>query len=107
MMLAACTLRAAQSPSGDVTGRCFICLQNGRTEMILRITELYVVKGHMLKLAFSDGMPKSVNVYPSLYGAVFEPLKDAAYFARVTLDPITGTPVWPNDADFAPEALRD
>ena len=34
-------------------------------------------------------------------------LRDPAYFASVTLDPICGTVVWPNGADFAPEALHD
>jgi hypothetical protein len=75
--------------------------------MILRVTELSVVGGHLLQLAFNDGTRKAVNVCPLLNGPIFEPLKDATYFARVRLDPVTGTPVWPNDADFAPEALRD
>ena len=75
--------------------------------MILRVTELRVVGGHLLALAFNDGTHKTVDVYPLLDGPIFEPLKDTAYFARVKLDSITGTPVWPNDADFAPEALRD
>jgi len=29
------------------------------------------------------------------------------YFARVSVDPISGTVVWPNGADFAPEALYE
>jgi hypothetical protein len=75
--------------------------------MVLRITALQVVGPHALRLAFNDGTRKTVNVYPLLDGPVFEPLKDPAFFARVSLDPVSGTAVWPNEADFAPEALRD
>jgi hypothetical protein len=58
-------------------------------------------------LTFNDGTTKQVDVRPLLDGAIFEPLRDPAYFARVTLDTICGTVVWPNGADFAPEALRE
>lgn len=75
--------------------------------MILRITELQVVGPHLLRLAFNDSTRKVVDVFPLLEGPVFEPLKDPAFFARATLDPIAGTAVWPNEADLAPEALRD
>lgn len=75
--------------------------------MILRITELQVVGPHLLRLAFNDHTRKVVDVFPLLEGPVFEPLKDPDFFARVTLDPATGTAVWPNEADLAPEALRD
>jgi hypothetical protein len=40
-------------------------------------------------------------------GPVFEPLHDPAYFAKASLDPVAGTVVWPNEADFAPEALYE
>ncbi len=76
-------------------------------EMILRITEFQVVGPHVLKLAFNDGTRKTVNVYPLLSGPVFKPLKDPGFFARVLLDPVAGTVVWPNDADLAPEALHE
>jgi hypothetical protein len=74
--------------------------------MILRITELQVVGPHLLRLAFNDRTRKVVDVFPLLEGHVFEPLKDPAFFARVMLDPVTGTAVWPNEADLAPEALH-
>jgi hypothetical protein len=75
--------------------------------MILRILEAEICGPHGLRLAFNDGTRKTVDVRPLLSGPVFEPLQDPAYFARVTLDPVCGTVVWPNGADFAPEALHE
>ena len=75
--------------------------------MILRITEAEVSGRHSLKLAFNDGTQKIVNVESLLDGPVFDPLKDQSYFARATLDSVCGTVVWPNGADFAPEALYE
>jgi hypothetical protein len=75
--------------------------------MMLRINELQVVGPYSLRLAFNDRTRKTVNVFPLLDGPVFEPLKDPAFFARVRLNPNTGTAVWPNDIDLAPEALRE
>jgi hypothetical protein len=75
--------------------------------MILRIREALVCGPHSLRLAFNDGTTKRVNLRPLLDGTIFEPLRDPAYFASMTLDSICGTVVWPNGADFAPEALHD
>ena len=75
--------------------------------MILRILEVRVSGPHTLRLTFSDGTTKQVKVNPLLDGPIFEPLRDPAYFARVTLDATCGTVVWPNGADFAPEALYE
>ena len=75
--------------------------------MIIRIREARVCGPHSLRLTFNDGTTKQVNVRPLLDGAIFEPLRDPAYFASVTLDSICGTVVWPNGADFAPEALHE
>ena len=70
-------------------------------------TGKYVGKSNRLHdIEVSDGATKHVDVRPLLDGPVFEPLRDPAYFALMTLDPICGTVVWPNGADFAPEALR-
>jgi hypothetical protein len=75
--------------------------------MILRICEARVCGPHSLRLTFNDGTTKQVNVHPLLDGPIFEPLRDHAYFATITVDPICGTVVWPNGADFAPEALYE
>lgn len=74
--------------------------------MILHIVEAEVAGPHSLNVTFNDGTRKRVNVLPLLEGPVFEPLLDPAYFARVVVDPILGTVTWPNEADFAPEALQ-
>ena len=75
--------------------------------MILRILTAQVAPTHRLRLTFNDGTAKTVNVWPLLHGPIFEPLRDPEYFARVELDPVCGTVVWPNGADFAPESLHE
>ena len=75
--------------------------------MILRITESVVCGTRLLRLTFNDGTRKTVDVTPLLSGPVFEPLCNPQFFARAQLDRECGTVVWPNGADFAPEALRD
>ena len=74
--------------------------------MILRILAAEVRSPHRLWLSFSDGIQAEVDVWPLLNGPMFEPLQEPSYFAQATLDPICGTVVWPNGADFAPEALQ-
>jgi Protein of unknown function (DUF2442) len=73
--------------------------------MILRILGAEVRGSHHLELSFTDGARGVVDVEPLLSGPVFEPLRDPGYFSKVALDPVCGTVVWPNGADFAPEAL--
>ena len=75
--------------------------------MILHIMEVEVCGPHSLRLLFRDGTRKRVNLLPHLDGPIFKPLRDPPYFARVSIDPVAGTVVWPNEADFAPEALYD
>ncbi|MBI4556457.1 MAG: DUF2442 domain-containing protein [Candidatus Hydrogenedentes bacterium] len=72
---------------------------------MLHIVQAEVCGAHSLRLRFNDGTSKRVNVLSLLDGPIFEPLRDPRYFARVSVDPVAGTVVWPNEADFAPEAL--
>lgn len=62
---------------------------------------------HSVDLMFKDGTRKRVNLLPLLEGPVFQSLRDPAFFARMRLDPVAGTVVWPNGADIAPEALYE
>ena len=73
----------------------------------MHILEAEVCGPHSLRLIFNDGTRKTVDVLPLLRGPVFEPLRDPTYFVRVVVDPVGGTVVWPNGADFAPEALYE
>jgi hypothetical protein len=74
---------------------------------LLHIVSAEVVGDHLLRLEFDEQTVKTVDCRPLLEGPVFEPLKDPDYFARVVVDPVCGTVVWPNGADFAPEALYE
>jgi uncharacterized protein DUF2442 len=74
---------------------------------ILHILSAEVAGDHLLRIEFDDHTHKTVDLGPLLEGPVFEPLHDPKYFARVVVDPVCGTVVWPNGADFAPEALYD
>ena len=72
-----------------------------------RIVKAHVAGPHSLDLTFSDGTQKEVDLLPLLEGPVFQPLRDPVFFARVLLDPVAGTVVWPNGADIAPETLYE
>jgi hypothetical protein len=72
-----------------------------------RVVKAAVSGAHSLDLTFNDGTRKQVDLLPLLEGPVFEPLRDPVFFARVVLDPVAGTVVWPNGADIAPEALYE
>ena len=74
---------------------------------IPRIETVTLVGPHSLELRFNDGALRRVNLLAELHGTVFEPLRDPKYFSRVVLDPVAGTVVWPNGADFAPDFLRE
>lgn len=59
-----------------------------------------------LELTFSDGTTGRWGAKPLLAreGSMVQPLRDAAYFARVF--PEAGAPTWPNGFDLAPWALH-
>lgn len=74
---------------------------------MLEVTDVKYVSGYTLWLSFNDGVEGVVDLEESLWGPVFEPLKDQEFFKQVFLSPVLHTAAWKNDADFAPEYLRD
>ena len=73
---------------------------------LVRIISFQPVGGHELRLVFDDGHSQVVDFLPLLHGPLFEPLREPAYFAQARLDPVAGTLVWPNGADFDPDTLH-
>ncbi|MGA2441386.1 MAG: DUF2442 domain-containing protein [Tepidisphaeraceae bacterium] len=59
-----------------------------------------------LEIVFSDGTRGVVSLKDRLFGPVFEPLKDPAFFQQVRIDEF-GAVFWPNGADLAPDALYE
>jgi len=76
-----------------------------RSNEIVRVVEAEVRGPYQLHFKFTDGTQKTVNVLKLFKGPVFEPLKNPDEFAKVKLDEVCGTVVWPNGADIAPETL--
>ena len=72
---------------------------------MIRVTDVEVLDGYRLRLGFSDGTHRIVDLATELSGPIFEPLRDPSLFRQVRLDYELGTVVWPNGADLAPEAL--
>lgn len=75
--------------------------------MIIHLKRVAVVGPHSLELEFDNGVQKRVNLRRELYGPIFEPLRDPAYFAQAYLDADSRTVTWPNRADFAPDFLYE
>lgn len=72
------------------------------------ITNIEVLHDHVVRLRFADGTEKSIDLDPYLHGPVFAEIRsDLAVFASVTVDPASGTIVWPSAADLAPDVLYE
>jgi hypothetical protein len=71
---------------------------------LVHVTGVRYLGDYRLWLQFSDGAEGEIDLEGELWGEVFEPLKDPAFFAQARLDLDTVT--WPNGADLAPEFLR-
>ncbi|MCC5996788.1 MAG: DUF2442 domain-containing protein [Oceanicaulis sp.] len=73
---------------------------------MIKITHIAVTGPASLRLTFSDGQAGEVDLSGLIArpGAMVEPLRDSAYFARVFLE--EGAPTWPNGFDLAPWALH-
>jgi hypothetical protein len=75
--------------------------------MFLHVTNVKYLDQYKLLLTFNDNVTKLVDLEDELYGAVFEPLKELAFFQQAYVNEETRTIEWPNGADFAPEFLHE
>jgi Protein of unknown function (DUF2442) len=73
---------------------------------VVSVTSVEVLGHYLLRLGFSDGTSREVDLSGSLQGPIFEPLADPAFFAQVRVDDDLGTVAWPNGADLDPLVLH-
>lgn len=71
-----------------------------------RITSVEPLDGFRLRLVFTDGLVREVDLSDDLWGQMAEPLQDPEYFRRVCVDAELGTVVWPNGYDLDPDVLH-
>jgi hypothetical protein len=74
--------------------------------MIPNVVSVTAMQPYKLLLRFDDGAEGQFDLADAVeFVGVFEPIKDPAYFAQVTLNREIGTVVWPNGADLDPIVL--
>jgi hypothetical protein len=73
------------------------------------ITAVRPIRDYVVHLWFKDGVEREVDLEPYLepylFGPVFEQIGDPDYFRLVAVEEESGSIVWPNGADLAPDAL--
>ncbi len=73
--------------------------------MFIHVEKAKYIHDYKVWLLFNDGAEGEIDLSSELYGEIFEPLKDVAFFRSFTLEGHTLS--WNNGADFAPEFLRE
>jgi len=73
---------------------------------MVRIQGVEALEPFRVRLEFTNGSTREVDLAVYLRGPVFEPIRnDPAVFRSVRVDPELGTIVWPNGADIDPDVL--
>jgi hypothetical protein len=73
---------------------------------LVTVLSVEVLGHYRLRLTFSDGGSRDVDLTGQLIGPVFEPLANPDFFAQVRVDEELGTVAWPNGADLDPLVLH-
>ena len=74
---------------------------------MIRIRNVEPLEAFTVRLEFTDGSVKVVDLKPYLRGPVFEPLvHDLARFRSIYVDPELGTITWDTGADIDPDVLH-
>lgn len=80
------------------------CHRPERSEMV-RIVGIHHLGGHSMRLLFSDGWFRDLDLGPMLRGPAFDRHRsDPAFFARARV--MHGTIAWPDDSDLDALVLR-
>lgn len=73
---------------------------------LVRVVDVKPLSGLTLRVRFSDGLERDLDLAPMLTSGVFTALQDPTVFARVGVDPVAGTLTWPNEIDLDPDVLH-
>ena len=77
-----------------------------KQERLVRVRAVEVLDGYKVRLEFTDGKRKEIDLEPYLHGPIFEPIRnDPLMFRSVKVDKRMGTIVWDNGADIDPDVL--
>ena len=72
---------------------------------MLEVTAAHYIDQFRIRVRFNNGEEGVVDLAGTLWGPMFEPLKDTAAFRRFEVSEVLHTLKWENDADLAPEFL--
>lgn len=73
---------------------------------MVRVDRVTPVEGYRLRVGFTDGTERVIDVEPYLRGPIFDRVRtDPVFFEAVEVDRELGTLVWPNGADIDPDVL--
>jgi Protein of unknown function (DUF2442) len=74
---------------------------------VYKVKGVEVVGPYRLRIEFTDGLVRTIDLRSILEGEVYAPLQDLDLFAAVKVDREAHTLVWPTGADFDPAILHD
>lgn len=75
---------------------------------LVRVRSVRVLDRFQVRLEFTDGSERTLDLDPYLRGPIFEPIRsDRGLFDAVRVDAELGTIVWPNGADICPDVLYE
>ncbi|RJP31687.1 MAG: DUF2442 domain-containing protein [Candidatus Omnitrophota bacterium] len=72
---------------------------------MLEIKSAMYVEAYKIRLLFNNGEEGVVDLQDSLWGPMFEPLRELGEFKRFAVSKVLHTICWDNNADLAPEFL--
>ena len=75
--------------------------------MTPRIESAEYLESYKIRLLFSDGKTRVIDLENELWGEMFEPLKNLETFQQFRVNQELRTIEWPNGADLAPEFLYE
>ncbi|MDQ1683627.1 MAG: hypothetical protein QOC82_364 [Frankiaceae bacterium] len=73
---------------------------------LARVNDAERLDGFAVRLTFTDGLVRELDLEPLLTDGVLAALRDAEVFASLHVDPIAGTIAWTNGVDLDPDVLH-